>query len=263
MKIQLMSDLHLEFEPTFRPKNAGSDVLVLSGDICVADYFTRSEASPYHDRAMQFLDFFVHVTNEWDHVVYVAGNHENYHGYIDTTVQTLKNMLQFRNLHLLDKTSVDLSDVRFVGATLWTDLNAGNPITENYLRGAMNDFRLVQWKNDGYRKFTPLDSFKLHRETLREFDRLMTGHDKVVVVGHHAPSFKSVHPKYHNQDHMNGGYHSQLDNFILDHPQIKLWTHGHMHDCFDYEVGTTRVWCNPRGYNDENPYFNPEKVVEV
>ena len=258
-----MSDLHLEFEPTFRPKNVGSDVLILSGDICVANYFTRSELSPYYDRAMQFLDFFVHVTSEWNHVVYVAGNHENYHGYIDTTVQILKNMLQFKNLHLLDNSSFNLDGFRFIGATLWTDLNAGSPITENYLRGAMNDFRLIQWKNEGYRKFTPADSFKLHRETLNAFDKMATDHDNVIVVGHHAPSFKSVHPKYHGMWGMNGGYHSQLDNFILDRPQIKLWTHGHMHDCFDYLVGDTRVVCNPRGYHDENPHFNPEKVIEL
>jgi hypothetical protein len=47
---------------------------------------------------------------------------------------------------------------------------------------------------------------------------------------------------------MNGGYSSSLDEFIVDHPQIKLWTHGHTHELFDYMVGETRVVCNPRGY---------------
>jgi len=47
---------------------------------------------------------------------------------------------------------------------------------------------------------------------------------------------------------MNGAYSSSLDEFILDHPQIKLWTHGHTHEDFDYMIGTTRVFCNPRGY---------------
>jgi hypothetical protein len=52
---------------------------------------------------------------------------------------------------------------------------------------------------------------------------------------------------------MNGGYHSELSEFILDHPQITLWTHGHMHDPFDYNIGTTRVVCNPRGYKGADP----------
>jgi hypothetical protein len=47
---------------------------------------------------------------------------------------------------------------------------------------------------------------------------------------------------------MNGGYCSNLEEFILDHPQIRLWTHGHMHDPSDYMIGETRVVCNPRGY---------------
>jgi hypothetical protein len=47
---------------------------------------------------------------------------------------------------------------------------------------------------------------------------------------------------------MNGAYSSDLDQFILDRPQIKLWTHGHTHEPFDYMIGSTRVVCNPRGY---------------
>ena len=265
MKIQLMSDLHLEFEPTFRPKNAGSDVLVLSGDICMASYFKKSEDSPYNWAARQFIEFFEHCRYEWPHVVYVMGNHEHYRGYIDTTADEIRNVLKlYDNIHFLDLDShyIDIDDVRFVGGTLWTDMNRGCPLTEQYLRGAMNDFRLVQWKKD-YSKFHPRDAATLHRKYLKLIEFAVHDHDNAVVCTHHAPSAKSVHPKYHNETYMNGGYHSVLDDFILDRPQIKLWTHGHMHDCFDYEIGTTRVWCNPRGYSDENKFFNPEKIVEI
>jgi hypothetical protein len=71
---------------------------------------------------------------------------------------------------------------------------------------------------------------------------------KFVVVGHHTPSRLSTHEMYKNETLMNGGYSSQLDEFILDHPQIKLWTHGHTHHEFDYMIGSTRIVCNPRGY---------------
>jgi len=70
----------------------------------------------------------------------------------------------------------------------------------------------------------------------------------IVFAGHHSPSKLSTHPKYQNEYLMNGGYSSDLSEFILDHPEIKLWTHGHTHDPFDYMVGETRVVCNPRGY---------------
>ena len=71
---------------------------------------------------------------------------------------------------------------------------------------------------------------------------------KYVVVGHHAPCKASTHPKYIDDTMMNGAYSSDLSDFILDRPCIKLWVHGHMHDTFDYMVGSTRVVCNPRGY---------------
>jgi hypothetical protein len=64
---------------------------------------------------------------------------------------------------------------------------------------------------------------------------------------------------------MNGGYRSELSEFILDHPQIKLWTHGHMHDPFDYMIGTTRVVCNPRGYagHDEQADVFQLKFLDI
>lgn len=263
MKLQVMSDLHLEFEHTFKPVNAGADTLVLSGDVCMAAYMLKTVESPYHVSKMFWLEFFEHCSNEFDNVVYVLGNHEHYRGYIDTSAQVLKDALSdWTNLHVLDNETVQLDDVLFCGTTLWTDMNRGCPLTEAYLRGAMNDFRLVQWKSD-YRKFTPRDAAVLHAKAMRFLDEATAGHDKCVVVSHHAPTYQSVHPKYHNQDKMNGGYHSELTNFILDHPQVKLWTHGHMHDCFNYNVGETEVVCNPRGYHGENRHFNPNNVWEV
>lgn len=263
MKLQLMSDLHLEFEPTFRPKNSGADVLVLSGDICVAYYFEKTDQSPYYKTANEFRDFFRHCSNEFNHVIYVKGNHEHYRHYIDETTKVLRRELAlYDNIHLLDGEYVDIDGVRFIGTTMWTDLNRNNPVTEGYLRGTMNDFRLIQWKSD-YRKFTPMDSYRLHQRALYDISEYSRDHDRVVVCTHHAPSYQSIHPKYRGDIHMNGGYYSELTDFIMSNQQIKLWTHGHVHNSFDYDIMGTKVWCNPRGYNNENHEFDPDMVVEV
>jgi hypothetical protein len=82
-----------------------------------------------------------------------------------------------------------------------------------------------------------------------------------VIIHHHLLVFI---PKYANDTIMNGGYTSDLIDFIMERPQIKLWTHGHTHDPFDYMIGSTRVVCNPRGYSGyenradyfELKYFN-------
>jgi Icc-related predicted phosphoesterase len=147
--------------------------------------------------------------------------------------------------------------VSFIGATLWTDCNKGDPLTLHALADMMNDYRVVRNDEHGYSKLRPAHTMHRHQQTLSYLKQVLVDmKDKsVVFVGHHAPSAMSVHDKYkHNVHHiMNGGYHSELSEFILDHPQIKLWTHGHMHDPFDYMIGTTRVVCNPRGYSGHDP----------
>ncbi len=97
----------------------------------------------------------------------------------------------------------------------------------------------------------PEDSVEDHRQFLQKLDETLAAYPElpVVVCGHHAPSKASTHPRYKKEVLVNGAYSSNLDDFILDRRQIKLWTHGHTHEEFDYMIGTTRVVCNPRGYD--------------
>ena len=115
--------------------------------------------------------------------------------------------------------------------------------------------------------FCPEDAVPEHKAMVDYIRTVIEGKfdEKFVVVGHHAPSKQSTHPRYQHDVLMNGAYSSSLDEFILDHPQIKLWTHGHTHEDFDYMIGTTRVFCNPRGYiNYESKADNwTLKSVEV
>jgi hypothetical protein len=101
-------------------------------------------------------------------------------------------------------------------------------------------------------RFFPEDAVADHKKML-DYIRIvyegMPPWKQMVVVGHHTPSHVSCHPKYKDDQLMNGGYHSDLTEFILDRPGIKLWTHGHTHELFDYMISRTRVVCNPRGYD--------------
>ena len=98
--------------------------------------------------------------------------------------------------------------------------------------------------------FSPEDAVVDHRKMVGYIQTVIEGKfdQKFVVVGHHAPSKLSTHPRYKHDELMNGAYSSSIDEYILEHPQIKLWTHGHTHEDFDYMLGTTRIVCNPRGY---------------
>jgi Icc-related predicted phosphoesterase len=276
MKLAICSDLHLEFGTLELKNTENADALVIAGDICVASDLVNNKI---------YLQFFEQVSKEFNHVFYVMGNHEHYQGDFATSEKILKDHLShLENLHILEKSTFHLDDYVFVGGTVWTDMNGGDTMTMNHVRTMMNDFRVIKNSNrytyrkvpvyqktdDGQliknlsgkniqtgmkmkeevSKFSPEDAMHDHKLFMDYLTHVLSEHKdkKVVMIGHHAPSNLSVHPRYANDDLMNGGYRSSLDFFIEDHPEIVLWVHGHTHHRFDYTIGNTRVFCNPRGY---------------
>jgi Icc-related predicted phosphoesterase len=284
MKIKIVSDLHLEFSDITIPNDEGADVLILSGDIMISQDLHDHHAadfSPYSNGALadlgrklqrvaRFRDFLKRCAFQFPHVIYVAGNHEFYNGGFYKGIQYLRDeCAKHENVYFLEKDMKIIDDVVFVGGTLWTDMNKGDPITLHAVRDMMNDFRIIRNDEKGYSSLKPADTAIRHRETLQYIKHILSEHKdkKCVVVGHHAPSRLSTHEQYKSQYLMNGAYSSDLSEFILDHPQIKLWTHGHTHHPFDYVIGETRIVCNPRGYESdgycEDSGWDITKIVEV
>jgi DNA repair exonuclease SbcCD nuclease subunit len=268
MKIALCSDLHLEFEDVDLKNTEGAEVLILSGDIMLAEDLhnhpplTINEYEPYTElgsrqkAAQRFRAFLSRVSSEFPHVVYVAGNHEFYHGKWRASLDHLREACAaYPNIYFLENDIKVINEVPFIGATLWTDMNKGDPLTLHAISDMMNDFRIIRNDEHGYTKLRPAHAMHRHHQTLSYLKAVLPDmkDKKVVFVGHHGPSSMSTHPRYVNDTIMNGGYRSELSEMILDNPQIKLWTHGHMHDPFDYMIGTTRVVCNPRGYSGHDP----------
>ena len=287
MKIALASDVHLEFGQLEINNTENANVLILSGDICVAkdlnDHADVNILGESH-KSNRYHEFFQKCSEEFKHVIYIAGNHEHYHGDYAKSIPRIREKLAYlKNVHFLDKESVTFDDVTFIGGTLWTDMNKEDPLTLGGIKSYMNDYRiiensdeLVHFKNPVYAtredgsidyttvvshefhtrnaKFTPEDSVKDHKALLKFIDETVADkQEKFVVVGHHSPSKLSTKPQYEKDVLVNGAYSSDLTEFILDRPQIKAWTHGHTHHKFDYMIGSTRIVCNPRGYIDYEP----------
>ena len=268
MKIALASDLHLEFQDINLRNTENAEVLILSGDIMVAeDLHNHPEVHPMDPTnipnlgrrqsvALRFRDFLKRCSFEFPHVIYIAGNHEFYHGRWKASLDHLREeCAKFPNVYFLENDIKVINEVSFIGATLWTDCNKGDPLTLHALTDMMNDFRIIRNDEHGYTKLRPAHIMHRHQQTLSYLKAVLPDmkDKKVVFVGHHGPSSMSTHPRYVNETLMNGGYRSDLSEFILDNPQIVLWTHGHMHDPFDYMIGATRVVCNPRGYAGHDP----------
>jgi predicted phosphodiesterase len=276
MKIAVCSDIHLEFGPISLENTGNAEVLILSGDICVAKDLTERDSyniKGESDKSNKYHTFFQECSARFPHVVYIMGNHEHYHGDLAKSYDILKTNLSYlKNLHVMEKESFDLNGVTFIAGTLWTDMNKEDPSTLYGIKGYMNDYRIIEDSSEvvNYKsfdeegkptfktrpaKFSPEKSVLEHKAFLEFIDSvlsadLMTGNisQKYVVVGHHAPSKASTKPQYENDTMVNGAYSSELSEFMLDRPQIKVWTHGHTHHNFDYMIGSTRVVCNPRGY---------------
>lgn len=260
MRVNEISDLHLEFADLTLP---GGDVLILSGDVMEAKRFKKDMYNPNmilleHENKEQRPDrwarFFAEECSKYKEVIYVMGNHEHYGFQYQKSYNHIMEQLP-DNVHLLENETYTIEDVTFVGATLWTDCNKGDALTLYHLAQSMNDYRQVTMFNEAkhvYHRLTPERTMEDHYKS-KEFIRATVDAEpdkKYVVVTHHSPSKKSTKPQYERDILMNGGYSSDLSEFILDRPQIKVWTHGHTHDFFDYTIGETRIVCNPRGYKN-------------
>jgi hypothetical protein len=264
-RVKCVSDLHLEAcEHGFGIPDLGSgEILILGGDILCARHFKKD--GPLHK---VYDDFLQKCVKNFDEVLYIQGNHEAYSFHYDTTFKVLKEHLP-PSIHLLENDYVKIKDTIFLACTLWTDFRNENPLEMMEASRFLNDYKTIRIGSN-YRKLNPDDTLKFHKkskqfliEKLEEFKDTKTW-----VLTHHSPSYQSIHPKY-KMETTNGSYASNLDDLILENPQVKYWNHGHTHESFRYKIGECEVICNPRGYysgvnsSGLNLNFNPNLEIEL
>jgi predicted phosphodiesterase len=290
MNIQLLSDLHLESNPTFMPRVAtGADVLVLAGDI--GSYQTGSALSLAGDADFGLARF--SPRNGWPTpVLFVPGNHE-YDGLdFDEAHARLQETCARLGITWLEREVLQLGAVRFVGTTLWTDFDAlgplaGQPIPDPlkdkipahfshpnsqftrqlkardkayraanyYLRKAMTTRHGEAWLAQGLREQALQCQDWLRQALATPFD------GSTVVVTHFAPSLHSADPRY-GQVPGTAGFCNALDALL---PQAQLWLHGHLHCPSDYRLNGCRVVANPLGYahKHEQRTFKPTELIRL
>lgn len=258
MKIKILSDLHLESDSTnYLPPKTDDDAtitLILAGDICEIN------------KTKKLISFLEKMCEQYLNVIYILGNHEFYGGHIVHSIEKIKHETKhLTNLFILENESILLNGVKFIGATLWTDMNGANPIDKWHIQQRMNDYRYIRIKD--YQKIKPDDTILKHRESVKFITRELSNvDDPAVVVTHHAPSLLSIHEQYRGNV-LNAGYVSDLSELILDYKPT-FWIHGHMHNSFDYMIGDSRILCNPKGYTFtpgyvENPSFDDKNIFAI
>jgi predicted phosphodiesterase len=239
MRLRIMSDLHLEFHAdagrslieTLDPSHI--DALILAGDLATVGGMS--------DALERICDLFPKV-------IYVHGNHEFYNSSRPRVMEIMKKVIsRLPNLIWLEKGIAELGDHRILGAPLWFRRNDKAPKYE------MNDFNLIEDFEDWV--------YKENRQTINFFRRELAPKD--IVVTHHLPSKRSISPKY-KDDPLNAYFFCDLEKLIIER-RPAVWVHGHTHTSFDYQIGPTRIVCNPFGYagQEQNAQFDMDKIIEL
>jgi len=248
MNIKLLSDIHLEFGE-FHPGEG--EVLILAGDICCArDYVEENALADRYD------EFFQECVMSYDKVFYTMGNHEHYRYDFLKTEQVLRDSIP-KGITLLNNQSEYYNDVHFIGLPLWTNFNNKNKQDMGYASSLMNDYNLI---SKGAQRLTPTDTYQEHMDSVDWLTKCLGSClGNTLVFSHHAPSFKSVTNQYRGEE-ASPAYASNLESLIKNHPQVKMWCHGHIHESSRYMLGECMVVSNPRGYHDyeENIGFDNE-----
>ncbi len=250
MRIQYVSDIHLEFYNTlpdkliFKPE---AEVLCLAGDI----------GFPYSSRYEEFL---AKMSERFRKVFLITGNHEYYNAQgnrhhtmeeIEERIRQIIKTCKLDNVTYLDNEYEDYEGYRFVGSTLWSKCEV--PIVEH----CVNDFRAIKEMN--------VDLYNELHQISREFLKSSVVTKSllpVIVMTHHLPSFQLVAEEYKNHTHLNKYFASKSDDLFV--PTIKAWIYGHTHIGSDRvsKIGI-RFVCNPIGYPGENEGDPMTRILEV
>jgi predicted phosphohydrolase len=222
----------------------GTDVLLLAGDTAEVKNLPR------------FSSFFEEISEKFGKIFIIAGNHEFYGGNWDTVIKSMRDIFSpWKNIRVLENEATEIApDLVLFGATMWTDFNREDYASMQECKRSMNDYFQIR-KGNGF--LQPHHVLTRYNESIAalKMDVEAFPTKKYIVMTHHAPSHKSIHRRFEQLTELNGGFVNDLDNFIWNHPNIKFWCHGHVHNSFDYNIATCRVMCNPRGYGKENKFF--------
>ena len=255
MRIQVVSDLHLEFHNLLPLVADGVDVTVCAGDL-----------APIGTGPVRY------AAEEWaeaHHILYVPGNHEFYGTDIDRARNQLAEECYSLGITMLDSDAIVIDDVDFIGATLWTDFlldGIAHELGAHRAALGISDFDGWIRHEQGTGRFTTYESAWRHAEGRAFIEAELADAERdgttAVVITHHAPTPRSIAPRFSGSA-LNPEFASNLERLIARYKPA-LWIPGHMHNSVDISVGETRVLTNPAGYNpEENPDYDPALFVKV
>ena len=240
MKIQIVSDLHLENGNTPIISKTDADIIVLAGDISRgfnAESKYAVNLSKRHQKK----------------VIIVNGNASFYDLNIYEEQKKWRNA-KLKNVIYLDHTTGYIAEgINFLGGTLWVDYT-DKVGCYAFISDRPKDFSSIMVSTTAI--FNPDISTHQHLLLLGHIEHNLSPSHKNVIITHHPPTYRSC-PQSDSAKDSSCHFATDLDSFVKEN-DIALWVHGHSHESFDYVLGGTRMVCNP--YGDKN---NPQSKVNL
>jgi 3',5'-cyclic AMP phosphodiesterase CpdA len=253
MKIFPGPDFHTESEWKLLDKYRGdADVIVIPGD-----FHTKTDGPSELRRIFGDRE-----------ILYLPGNHEYYGSVMVEEDDRLRKACKNQGIHFLQCDHVEIDGIHFVGNTFWTDFKLFGEEKEVEARFQvsqyLNDYRAIRFKAGDYRPISTLQTLEIHKRhkawLIEQFE-VYRG-KPLVVITHHCPSKRCVHPDY-KEDLASAGFASDLDDLVIQ-SGAKYWLCGHSHVAQHFRLGGTQVWMNPRGYAHEKiEGFNAWLTLEI
>lgn len=267
IKIQVLSDIHLEFLNKFPKITPVAKYLCLAGDI-------GTLSNKYDTKLKKFL---LYCSLNWDKTYYVLGNHEFYQkaefAFKKTSIEDLKNKYEsicseYNNVHLLLNSSMEIeSGLNIYGTTLWTG-NCEYPCEPSDI---LNDYNMISINST--QSNIPLNLNYIDILSKSELDKLNnylnTSITKNIIMTHFPPIREgSSNPKYSSQPEYIKNYFSWNNIFKqLDMSNVVCWISGHTHWSYNININNTRFVSNQMGYKNElindQTGFEPSQVFEI
>uniref|UniRef100_A0A6C0CIX7 Calcineurin-like phosphoesterase domain-containing protein n=1 Tax=viral metagenome TaxID=1070528 RepID=A0A6C0CIX7_9ZZZZ len=258
MKIQYISDLHLESYPhdiinysEFIDTVSDAEVLVLAGDICEICMVRRLHL---------FLEW---CAKRWPHVVWIAGNHEYYgcESIEDADDKAKELVKEWGNVYFLQNSSIVIKDITFIGTTLWTMLSEKH---HQYEYNQSNDAINIKYSEDTFSKPSKIVN-EMHQKAVEYLAESLAKVETPykVVVTHHLPSFKLIHYKFRESPYVElmPQFATDLHDLIFS-KSPDVWICGHSHRYMKTSIGNTMAVLNPKGKVDEQTGYDKSAVID-
>lgn len=259
MRFQVVSDIHLEcrseeidsaeFTKFIQPC---AEVLALVGDI----------GQPDDGNLPRFLKW---CSDNYQHVLYVAGNHEFYNAssvpYHKILHQLRTICEKFSNVHFLNNKVFIVDDIAFIGSTLWSRIP---PELNSFIKNYMKDYSVIF--NETGNRITTAETNELFSSNCDFINKSIVEAEKMklkaVVLTHHTPSFKNTSAPEYRMSPSGFAFSTHLPATFWSGP-IHLWCCGHTHYNFDHNKEGYRLVSNQVGYDQPMQTHNPKMFIEL